>query len=186
VSVYLSEMKMNNFSTVKQILFFLALASVQFFPLSSPAQTAAAAGANVVGAGNEELSRFDLDFKGGSPQQLIASIESAGIIVNVIIPTGANVGVVIPPLKMRNVTVPQIFQALEVASQNSISVNSQRFPGTGNPYRMDPRMLERYFGIKVNTNGPAGGGAGIFGSIMKLLQNPNLSADEIKERADGT
>ncbi len=68
-------------------------------------------------------------------------------------------GVVIPPLKMRNVSVPQLFQALEVASKNSPQSGSQRSTGGFNPYMMDPKMLQRYFGVKINnvpgaTNAP--------------------------------
>jgi hypothetical protein len=99
-------------------------------------------------AGNEELARFDLNFKGGSPQQLVDAIETAGVPVNVIIPNGAGAGIVIPPLKMRYVNVPQLFQALEVASRNSQTTSQQPNPLA----MMDPRMLERYFGLKINNN----------------------------------
>jgi hypothetical protein len=149
-------MKINDFSAAKRIQLFLAVASLQLLSLPVVAQKGGPSTPNVVVPRTEDLPRFDLDFKGGSPQQLIASIESADVPINVIIPTGASAGVTIPPLKMRRVTVPQLFQALEVASQSSASSAPQRPEGGPGQMMMDSKMLERYFGVKINTNGPGG------------------------------
>jgi hypothetical protein len=62
---------------------------------------------------------FDIDFKGGPPRQLVETIEKAARIpLNVIIPE-EHEAFVLPPLKLRNVTVPQLFQAISVASTKS-------------------------------------------------------------------
>jgi hypothetical protein len=63
-----------------------------------------------------ELPKFDLDFKGGTPDELVKQIEKAnGKPLNVIIrPEDALE--MLPPLKMSGVTVPQLFAALEAAT----------------------------------------------------------------------
>lgn len=66
------------------------------------------------------LTRFDLDFAGGTPEQLVRAIEkSSGKPLNAIIPTDLN-DVEIPPLKMRAVNVAELFEALGHASQKTI------------------------------------------------------------------
>lgn len=62
------------------------------------------------------LTRFDLNFSGGTPKGLVAAIEKAmGKPLNVIIPEEDS-NVQLPPLKMNNVDVAQLFQALQNAS----------------------------------------------------------------------
>lgn len=62
------------------------------------------------------LTKFDLDFKGGHPKDLIAAIEKAtGKPLNVLI-SDEYADVNLPALKMKNVYVPQLFNALEQAS----------------------------------------------------------------------
>ena len=64
----------------------------------------------------ETLTRFDLDFPGGTPEQLVRAIEKAsGTPVNAIIPP-AHAKVKLPPLKLKGVTVPKLFEALGQAS----------------------------------------------------------------------
>jgi len=67
----------------------------------------------------EALTKFDLDFKGGTPKELIAAVQKAtGKPMNAIIPDEyANVS--IPELKMRNVNTIQLFAALDQASRKS-------------------------------------------------------------------
>jgi hypothetical protein len=67
----------------------------------------------------ETLTKFDLDFKGGRPQDLIAAIQEAtGKPLNVLIPDEyANVK--LPELKMKNVNALQLFRALEQASHKT-------------------------------------------------------------------
>jgi hypothetical protein len=62
------------------------------------------------------LTRLDLDFPGGTPKELVAAIQkSMGKPLNVIIPDEF-ADTKIPALKMKNVDVPQLFQAIEAAS----------------------------------------------------------------------
>ena len=62
------------------------------------------------------LTKFSLDFPGGAPKQLVAAIEKAmAKPVNAIIPP-EHADVKLPPLKMNNVDVQQLFAALERAS----------------------------------------------------------------------
>jgi hypothetical protein len=67
------------------------------------------------------LTKFSLDFPGGSPKQLVATIEKAmAKPLNAIIPP-EHADVKLPPLKMNNVDVPQLFQALELTSRKTES-----------------------------------------------------------------
>ncbi len=62
------------------------------------------------------LPKFDLDFPGGTPRQLVEAIEKAsGRPLNAIIP-GEDFLFQLPPLKMKSVVVPELFAALQAAS----------------------------------------------------------------------
>jgi hypothetical protein len=76
------------------------------------------------------LTKFNLDFPGGTPKELVAAIEKAtGRPLNAIVPDElANTK--LPALKMNSVDVSQLFQALAAASRKSEAVIS----GTGSPY----------------------------------------------------
>jgi hypothetical protein len=77
----------------------------------------------------EPPTRFDLDFPGGTPDQLVAAIQKAmGKPLNVIIPD-EHVRVKLPALKMKNVNVAELFQALEQASRKTEYVPANRFGG---------------------------------------------------------
>lgn len=83
----------------------------------------------------EAETRFNLDFKGGSPKALVEAIESeASIPVNVIIP-GQYEGFMLPPFKVRNVTLPQFFQAISAANR-SIEMHPSGQPGGWNQYTL--------------------------------------------------
>jgi hypothetical protein len=70
------------------------------------------------------LTRFDLDFPGGTANDLIQAVEKASDKpLNVVIPIGS-ADTPLPPLKMRAVTVPQLFKALEAGSQFTRKVTS--------------------------------------------------------------
>ena len=65
---------------------------------------------------SENLAHFDLDFPGGPPRQLVAAISKAsGKHLNVIIPA-RNAEVQIMPIKVENVTVRDLFRAIQTAS----------------------------------------------------------------------
>jgi hypothetical protein len=73
------------------------------------------------------LTRFDLDFPGGTPAQLVKAVEKAmDRPLNTII-SDEDANVQLPPLKMNHVDVAQLFQALEAASRKDVSVYNQGF-----------------------------------------------------------
>lgn len=77
------------------------------------------------------LTKFNLDFPGGTPKELVAAIEKAmGKPLNAIIPT-EDADLQMPPLKMNEVVVPQLFAALEAASRKTVAVSTGTF---GNSY----------------------------------------------------
>jgi len=76
-----------------------------------------------------ELTKFNLDFHGGRPEQLVAAIEEAmGKPLNVII-NREDADVEIPPLKMNNVVLTQLFTALGETSRKAIAVSNGTFGG---------------------------------------------------------
>ena len=69
----------------------------------------------------KQLTRFDLDFSGGTPADLVKAIETAtGKSMNAIIPTD-DADVQLPALKMNDVVVPRLFDALEAASRQTVA-----------------------------------------------------------------
>ncbi len=74
------------------------------------------------------LTKFDLDFRGGTPKELVNAIqEASGRPLNVIIPEELG-ETKIPALKMKDVNVEQLFLALTAASRKRERVYK---PGTG-------------------------------------------------------
>lgn len=86
------------------------------------------------------LTKFDLDFPGGTPAELIAAIERGmGHSLNAIVPA-EYAKVKIPALKMRGVTAAELFQALMQSSRNAFFLptgapveNNYGFSTTGLP-----------------------------------------------------
>ena len=77
-----------------------------------------------------QQTQFSLDFPGGVPVQLVKAIEKAmNKRINVII-NKDDENVELPPLKMDDVFLPQLFTALEVASRKTVAVSSPGFPGS--------------------------------------------------------
>jgi hypothetical protein len=90
------------------------------------------------------LSKFSLDFPGGSPSQLVEAIQKAmGKPLNVII-NKEDGDVAIPPLKMNDVVMPQLFTALEATSRKVVEVSNPGF----NSYS---QMVTSY-GFKTDDN----------------------------------
>jgi hypothetical protein len=78
------------------------------------------------------LTKFNLDFPGGTPNELVAAIQKAtGKPLNAIIPDEyANIK--LPPLKLTEVDVSQLFQALQMASAKTEAyVTGASFGGVG-------------------------------------------------------
>jgi hypothetical protein len=83
--------------------------------------------------GKPEITRFNLDFPGGTPGELVAAIQKAmGKPLNAIIPA-EHANVQLPPLKMNNVDVPRLFLALEQASVKSVAYVTSTYYGGGFP-----------------------------------------------------
>jgi hypothetical protein len=82
----------------------------------------------------EPAPKFDLDFPGGTPQQLVAAVEKAtGQPLNAIIPE-QDKDVMLPALKMRQVTVEDLFVAMEQASRRTETyVTGTYYSGGGEP-----------------------------------------------------
>ena len=69
---------------------------------------------NSSGSQSPVLTKFNLDFPGGTPKQLVAAIEKAmGKPLNVIIAEEKNAKVTLPPMKVNDMDVAKIFKALE-------------------------------------------------------------------------
>jgi hypothetical protein len=82
-----------------------------YLPPGSPFSVDPYANANV-----PTLTKFNLDFPGGTPKELVAAIEKAtGKPLNVII-SDKDADVRLPPLKLNNVNVSDLFNALQSAS----------------------------------------------------------------------
>jgi hypothetical protein len=79
-----------------------------------------------------KLTKFNLDFPGGTPKQLVAAIEKAmGRPLNAIIPE-QHADTKLPALKMSEVNVAELFKALEISSLKSEAVTTGRnFGGFG-------------------------------------------------------
>jgi hypothetical protein len=87
-----------------------------------------------------ELPRFDLDFPGGNPQQLVDALNKPLMgKLNVIIPEDSN-DVGIPPMKLKNVNVNDVFQALQRASDKMVSRRTGRnqFQTAGENFSFSP------------------------------------------------
>jgi hypothetical protein len=76
------------------------------------------------------LTKFDLDFPGGTPAELVAAIQKAiGKPLNVVVPVEWAAWK-LPPLKMSRVDVQQLFQAMESAG----SLITTSVPGSDNQF----------------------------------------------------
>jgi hypothetical protein len=82
------------------------------------------------------LTKFNLDFPGGTPGKLFAAIEKAmGRKLNAIVPEDS-ADVSLPALKMEQVDVYQLFQALGATSRKQVAVTTGRGPGFGSNYQL--------------------------------------------------
>jgi hypothetical protein len=131
---------------MKRILINLLLAGTFWVPVGSQAQTVAPPA--VVRPGEKpkdatrvtnntsdtkpELNRFDLNFPGGTPADLVAAIQQANDRpLNAIIPD-EYADIHIPALRMSKVTVPELFEAVGMASQKIVNnVTGTYFAGNG-------------------------------------------------------
>jgi hypothetical protein len=83
------------------------------------------------------LVQFNFDFPGGTPGDLVSAIEKAtGQPLNAIIPS-EDANVQLPPLRMNQVFVPQLFAALAAASRKSENIPGFGFVNTDYGFRTD-------------------------------------------------
>jgi len=73
------------------------------------------------------LTRFNLDFPGGTPKELVAAIEKATARPLNAIVNDEFANLRLPALKMTNVTVPELFQALVLGSKGSATVGNNTY-----------------------------------------------------------
>lgn len=105
------------------------------------------------GPARTTLTRFRLDFPGGRPADLVAAIEKAmGKPLNVIIPV-QDAEVQLPPLKMNNVNVPELFQALRSASAKSEAYVTSTYYGGGRGLGPGPSYNVMTTSYGFNTSG---------------------------------
>lgn len=97
-----------------------------------PAPQSRAPGRAAAAEPTEALTRFDLDFPGGTPNELVAAIQKAmARPLNAIVPD-EYADIKLPPLKMKNVNVQQLFSGLEQVSHKSQAVETGSYYGGGN------------------------------------------------------
>jgi hypothetical protein len=118
-------------------------------PLPPPLRTIARPGTG------EVLTKFDLDFPGGSPKDLVTAIQKAmGRQLNVIIPEDTG-PVKLPALKMEHIDVPQLFSALGAASHKEEAVSTGRFPGAPGYQPYQPyQVTQTGYGFNQAPNQP--------------------------------
>ena len=85
-----------------------------------------------------QLMHFDLEFPGGSPTDFLAAVaEASGKEVNAIIPRDCE-DTDLPAIRVKNVNIVDLFQALEAASRRTVAVVSgfaqAGFPPTYNQF----------------------------------------------------
>jgi hypothetical protein len=97
------------------------------------------------------LGKFDLDFRGGTPGDLVRAIEKvSGRPLNAIVPIEF-AEMQLPALKMKAVTVPQLFAALGAASPRTEGYVSgyQRGGGRGAPTSANYQYVSTSYGFKT-------------------------------------
>lgn len=120
-----------NMLPMKRCLLLL-LASALWFPTTLPAQEAPRPRALTPPGVSpppttSDLTRFDLDFPGGTPEELVRAIgQASGRPLNAIVPK-EQAEVELPPLRMKGVTVPRLFEALKAASTRTVVTSMATF-----------------------------------------------------------
>jgi hypothetical protein len=123
-------MKISNYWAIAAMLLALDAAWGQNQP-AVPQRVPALTLAGSQGSGANSLTRFNLDFPGGTPKQLVAAIQKAmGIPLNAIVPTEF-ADTKLPELKMNNVNVKELFDALEATSLRQEAYISGSYYGGG-------------------------------------------------------
>lgn len=116
----------------KHLLLFLGIFLLTLHP--APAQDSNAKIVPVIKE-NNALPRFDLDFPGGTPRDMVKAIDKAtGKTLNAIIPEDCS-DVRIPGISVKNVTVQQLFEAITSASKDTRRYTTSSFGPSFGPGR---------------------------------------------------
>lgn len=123
-------------------------------PIPIPSLNPAAVGraGSQPGLTDSQFTKFDIDFPGGPPAKLVHTIVTqSGTPLNVIIPPEFE-STELPPLSMRNVSVPRLFEAINQASRKTVS----RITGWNNysPGLRTPNVQISTMSIGFRTAGP--------------------------------
>jgi hypothetical protein len=109
------------------IALLLAIAPIGSAQESRPAPPRVFVGGGGAIEHQSQLTVFDLDFKGGTPKELVAAISQAmGRSLNAIVPDDVS-GTTIPALNLTGVTVNQVFDALQIASVRKVVFQGRAF-----------------------------------------------------------
>ncbi len=121
---------------------FILAGLITFVAASAPAQPASLRAEPGQPSPEGGLSKFDLDFPGGIPRELVKDIQKAlGKPLNAIIPE-EYMDTMLPALKMKGVDVAQLFQALQSATSKQIAyVTSANYSSSG---RSSTRSYQYY------------------------------------------
>ncbi|HLP26106.1 MAG TPA: hypothetical protein VK477_10530 [Acidobacteriota bacterium] len=135
----------------------------------------------VAQAEGSTLTKFDLDFPGGTPAELVKAIEKAtGRPLNVIV-SAADVARRIPPLKMNGVDVPELFFAL---SQVDAERDRRASPGMAGIRLVfsskSPISDTSIWSLQVQQNGPSFGPVSLtYFFLLAPYLDGGLSVDDI-------
>jgi len=123
------------------------------------------------------LTRFNLDFPGGTPAQLVKAIEKATTKpLNVVI-NKEDENLELPPLKMNNVYLPQLFTALEAASRKTVAVSTSiGSPGGYSSYS----QFSSGYGFKT-ADGPLSDDSIWYFHVEKPSMPPVVSTQKISQ-----
>lgn len=95
------------------------------------------------------LTRFNLDFPGGSPRDLVAAIQKAlGKPLNAIVPDDL-AEVKLPTMKMKNVNAAELFNALMRTSAKDVAYTTSTFYGPGNKPSYSYQVYKKAYGFKT-------------------------------------
>jgi hypothetical protein len=95
------------------------------------------------------LRKFDLNFPGGQPADLIRAIENAmQKPLNAIVPNDY-ADTQLPPLRLKDVTVPQLFSALQMASEKKVAYVTGHAGFGGGPRSASYSFVDTSFGFRT-------------------------------------
>jgi hypothetical protein len=119
------ERAVNDNATMKKIVIPLMAATLLALPPVIGQPGAGVSAPPSVSSQISNLVKFDLEFPGGTPRQLVEAIEKAsGKPLNAVIPD-EDAGLRLPALKMRAVNVSDLFQALLVSSRRTVLTSTR-------------------------------------------------------------